>query len=210
VWSPVAAWIMAGVTTLGYWTWVGIHVAVVFLMRDWLLVFMTLIAWPFWIDTAQGNVVTFVLVFGFLALRGGPALPYLVLCLLVPRPIQAPLALWLLWKRPESRVPFAVAFVVHAALVWGSGYLDEWVEAAMRFAASDIARDFTLGPTALFGSAWLIVGIPLGAWLLWRGHVGFAGMAWSPYFLEIYSLVGLWEVRGSGKHVNRRRREEHR
>jgi hypothetical protein len=56
---------------------------------------------------------------------------------------------------------------------------------------------FNVGPTAVVGLWWLLVGIPLGAWLFWRGRVGLAGLAVSPYLLPYYLMVALVDLPSS-------------
>lgn len=195
VWSPVAAWLMAGVVHLGYWTWFALHVAAVFLLRSSTLIGLTFLTWPFWHDTAEGNVMTFIFVSGALALRGSraAAIVYLAMLVLMPRPVQVPLALWLLWQMPNVRLPFAALFVVHAAVVLASGYAIDWIEAVRGYGTAG-AMVNTIGPPRWIGFAWLLVGIPLGIWLSLRGRVGLAGIAISPYWLPGYLMMWLLEL----------------
>jgi hypothetical protein len=194
VWSPVAAWIMAGAALVGYWPWLALHVAVVFLLRPWLLVGLVLISYSFWFDAAQGNTLTFSLVAGGCALRGNrlAALVYLGLLVLIPRPILLPLALWLLWQRPDLRLPFLALFVVHAGLVFATGYALPWL--ATIAAYEPRWPGVAAGPTVLLGRWWLLIGIPLGVWLTWRGRLGWAGLAVSPYVAPQYLMWPLLEL----------------
>lgn len=194
VWSPVAAWIMAGVAAVGYVPWVLAHFVAVFLLRPPLLILLTAFSWAFWWDAASAHIMIFILVTGVLALRGSrlAALGYLILLLLMPRPVQMPLALWLLWKMPAIRWPFTVLFAAHAIVVVASGYALPWAIAAISW--TDAAG---IGPSRYLGTAWLIVGVPLGAWLLWRGRVGWSGLAISPYLLPEYLLMPLVDLRVS-------------
>ena len=123
-WSPVAAWILGFVTLMPLWLWQVLHVAVLPLLRSWWLVVACLITFPLWFDIQTGNLMIFIAVTGFWAYRGnGPATAlFLVLTLLVPRPLMIPLAAWILWNRPPWRLPFLLLFVGHAALVVASGY----------------------------------------------------------------------------------------
>jgi hypothetical protein len=196
VWSPVAAWIMAGVALVGYWPWVIAHFAAVLLVRTPLLVGLLLVSYGVWFDAAQGNTITFVLVAAILALRGGRTtrLVYLGLLLLIPRPLMVPLAIWLLWHDRSLWRPFAAIFVIHAAFVVASGYALPWIEAML---AADIAPGVTIGPTAWFGKWWLLAGVPLGAWLAWRRHFGWAGVAVSPYITPQYVIWPLLELAGT-------------
>ena len=193
VWSPVAAWLMAGVALLGYWAWAALHLVAVFMLRRPLLIVLVLVSYAFWFDVAQGNIATFVLIAGALAMAGsrGASLAYLGLLVLVPRPLMAPIAVWLLWKDRSLWRPFAAIFVIHAALVLGSGDAWTWLASLREY---ELAPGITLGPTALLGRWWLLAGIPIGAWLAWRGHFGWASLAVSPYVTPQYLLFILWEL----------------
>lgn len=193
VWSPILAPVMAAAPLLGYWTWGALHVAAVFLLRDWRIIALVLLSWGFWIDTIGGNTFAFVFVAGVLALRSSrpAAIVYLGLCILMPRPIQLPLALWLLWSMPSIRLPTLALFAVHALAVLGTGYADEWLASMLR-QTGPLAGD--IGPTLLFGKAWLIVGIPLAVYLTWKGRLGWAGVAMSPYMLPAYWLMPLLDL----------------
>lgn len=193
VWSPVAAWLMAGVTLLGYWQWAALHVVSVLLLRRPLLIGLVLVSYAFWFDVAQGNTATFVFVAGVLAMAGsrGASLVYLGLLLLMPRPLMAPIAVWLLWNDRSLWRPFAAIFVTHAAMVLASGDLWPWMASLLEY---DLSPGITTGPTALVGRWWLLAGVPLGAWLAWRGHFGWASLAVSPYVIPQYLLFILWEL----------------
>jgi hypothetical protein len=105
-----------------------------------------------------------------------------------------PLVLWLLWKQPQLRLPVAGMTAGYLVLTFATGE-------AFAFALS-LARgpelmvlEYNWGPTAWFGPAWLLIGIPLGVWLTWNGRVGWAALAASPHVIPYYLLVLLWEVR---------------
>jgi hypothetical protein len=194
IWSPVAAWFMQLVPSI-YWPWLLAHVAVVFLLRDWRLIVLVFLSWGFWSSTASGAPFAFVFVAGALGLRGSrpAALIYIALCLLMPRPVQLPLMLWLLWKQPEVRWPAIIVFATHAIVVWSTGYADDWIGALVsRAQDGGVTGDF--GPTALIGAWWLVIGLPLGAWLFRRGYVGLAGLAISPYWLPEYLMLALLDI----------------
>lgn len=196
VWSPVAGWMLAWlVVPIGYWMWAALHVATVFLLADRRLIALTLLSWPFWHDVAEGNTMTFVVVAGVLALRGNrwAVLTYIGLLLLMPRPVQLPLAIWLLWKQPDSRIPFLLLFSAHALVVLAVGDLVPWVEAIRSYGGAAALQN-SIGPPRWFGYWWLIAGIPLGVLLLSRGYVGMAGLSISPYWLPIYLLMALPDV----------------
>ena len=186
VWSPAAAWLMAGVSFVGYWPWVAAHVAIVLLLRDWRLIGLVLVSWGFWADASQGNVFVFVFIAAALALQGSRwwGVVYLALLFLMPRPVQIPIAVWLLLIRPDLRLPALAVFGVHAAIVLASGLTVEWVNAMLDYGQPP----FNIGPSYFLGFWWLAIGIPVGVWLTIRGRVGWAGLVVSPYLLAQYLL----------------------
>jgi hypothetical protein len=197
-WSPVAAYPMALVGIAGPVAWAGLHVAALALLRDWRLALLVVASWGFWTDLTAGNAFTFILVAAVLAWRGSRAwsLVYLGLLLLIPRPIQIPLALWLLWQRPDLRLPFAAIFTVHALAVLISGYGPDWIYRLVATGGPEMGLPFPLNsaPSAFIGWWWMLIGLPLGAWLLWKGRPGWAGLAVSPYWLPYYLLMPLLEI----------------
>ena len=196
VWSPVAAWLLASVfIPLGYSWWLGLHLASVVLLRSWKLVALAVLSVPFWVDTIGGNTFVFVFVAGSLAIRGGRwgTWAYLALCCLMPRPIQLPLAIWLLWRRPDARVPFTVMVLITLGYASWSGMLGDWLRILTALGVTNSDHFANLSPTKLFGSAWLVVGVPLAVWLTARGRVGLAGLMLTPYALPGYLMVLLWD-----------------
>lgn len=192
VWSPVAAWLMAGAALASYWVWAAVHVAVVLLLRNVFLIALVLLSYAFWFDVAQGNTVTFVIVAGLLAMRGSRwgALAYFALLILMPRPLMLPLAGWLLWQDRWLWKPVAVLFAAHAVMVLVAGGLEGWVGNVLHH---DLAPGITVGPTAIIGRWWLLAGVPLAALLAWRRRFGWAALAISPYVTPQYLLALVWE-----------------
>ncbi len=193
-WSPVAAWILGFITLMPLWLWQVLHVAVLPLLRSWWLVAVCLITFPLWFDIQTGNLMVFIAVTGFWAVRGNRVAIglFLVLTLLVPRPLMLPLAVWILWNRPEWRLPFALMFAGHAAIVLASGYAVEWLDALFRV-GPELVSDYNYGPSRFIGLWWVPIGIALGVWLTWRGRLGLASLAVSPYWLPYYFLMLLLE-----------------
>lgn len=191
VWSPVAAVAMQFAWPF-YWPWLIAHFAVLPLLRDWRMVAFVLLSFGFWTSTWSGSPFIFIFVAAVLAYRGSrpAALVYIGLTLLIPRPLQLPLAAWLLWRMPEIRWPSALMFVVHAGFVLASGYALDWVATV----GAHTVTDGNYGPTRFFGPGLLIIGIPLGAWLLWRGRPGLSGLAMSPYWLPEYLMFALLDL----------------
>ena len=195
-WSPVAAWILGYVTLMPVWLWQALHVVVLVLVRPWWLAVACLITFPLWFDMQTGNIMIFVAVTALWAARGDrPATAlFLVLTVLVPRPLMLPLAVWLLWHRPEWRVPFAGFFVVHALLVMWSGYGAEWI-AALFNVGGELVSDFNYGPSRFIGLLWVPIGVVLAVWFTLRDRLGLASLAISPYWLPYYFLMLVLEAR---------------
>ena len=112
----------------------------------------------------------------------------------MPRPVQLPLAGWLLWQRADVRLPFIGMVAVSAIAAGVSGYAVDWLSALVALTGGYRTPEVNLGPTRLFGAAWLIIGVPLAAWLTLKGRVGWAGLALSPYVIPQYLLSILWEL----------------
>ena len=200
VWSPVAAWFMSVIAIIGYWPWVVAHIAVLRFLRSPMLILVTASSWAFWWDMASAHAMTFVLVSGIAAMRGGRfgALAYLGLLLLMPRPVQVPLAVWLLWQDRSLWRPFAIMIFVHFAVVIASGLGPAWIVASVAYTASD---GLGIGPTRLFGVSWLIIGLIAASWLTWRGRPGWAGVMITPYLLPQYLLMPLVDWRAAAHHT---------
>lgn len=196
-WSPVAAWMSVPLFAIPYWGWVLLHVAAILGLRDWRASAIALISWPFWQDAGVGNVIAFVVLAGWWALRGNrfAALIYLGLCILMPRPLMLPVAAWLLWTNPWTRWPAVAMFVGHAVLVALSGYGFEWFGVLANTARVDMVNPYAIGPAKLIGTVWFVIGIPLALLLTRLGRLGLAGLAASPYWLPYYLLFLLLELR---------------
>lgn len=200
-WSPVAAWALAAIVPIGLAGWIALHGAALLLVRDARMVLLILLSWGFWMDASTGNLFVVVFVAALLALRGNTVatVSYFALCLLMPRPVQLPLLAWLLWKRPAVRLPFIAVAIAHTALVVLSGYGDDWMAVLLSTTSSESSLPFPINsaPSAIIGPAlWLIAGVPLAAWLLMRGRVGWASLALSPYWLAQYWLMPLLDLAG--------------
>jgi hypothetical protein len=133
--------------------------------------------------------MTFVAVAGAAALAGSRVATgaSLVMALLMPRPLVVPLVAWLLWKRSEWRWPFLAMFVAHGAIVVALGFGPDWLDALLHATEGVEVADF--GPAAFIGSWWVPIGLLLAALLTWRGRVGLASLAASPYWLPQYLLM---------------------
>ena len=192
--SPIFAWIIGLLEPIGIEGWRILH-GIVLPLLGWPLALTAALAWPFWQDMQVGNVVTFALVAGSFALRGnrwGTGL-YFAIAILTPRPFLLPLVVWLIWKRPQWRWPVGVALVAQFIIVTTLGYMDDWVVALLG-TNLDFGASYDYGPARLFGSLWPVVGVPLAAWLTWKGRIGMASLAIQPYWLGYYLLMVLLDL----------------
>jgi hypothetical protein len=196
--SPVAAYLFAPLVLIGPTVWRGLHVIAALALPTWPMRILHLASWPYAFDLQLGNVMTIVLLAAAWALRGSRvgALVFLAFCLLFPRPLMLPIAAWLLWREAWLRWPFVAMFLVHAALVIATGLGGAWIGRLLS-STNEIGSAFNIGPTAVVGLWWLLIGIPLGVWLFWRGRVGLAGLAISPYLLPYYLMVALLDLPSS-------------
>ena len=196
IYSPIMAWLVAVfVLPMGYEMWFALHAASLVLLRDWRLVTLAVLSLAFWVDTIIGNVFVFVAVIGVLAARGSKAgtLAFVLLFVLMPRPVTTPMALWLLWQRPYSRLPFAAAAVVTIAVTLTTGYLDDWYRAMLPFTQT-LSWIGYFGPARFVGGWWVPAGLIIGALLTYRHHPGWAGLAVAPYVNATYFLILLVEL----------------
>ena len=105
-----------------------------------------------------------------------------------------PPAVWLLWKRPEWRIPFVAVAAVQVVAVVATGWGSEWL-GAMLAASGDVGIPSNIAPSRFIGTLpWMAVGLPLAAWLTWKGRLGLASLAASPYWLPYYLLMLLLEL----------------
>ena len=196
VWAPPMNWLLAFmVVPLGYaWWWVAHWLAVV-TMRDWTLIALTVLSVPFWADAMNGQTVTFAFVAGVWALRGSKlgTLAFLALAVLIPRPLVVPLTVYLLWREPWTRLPFVGMGAVVVGVSTLSGDLLPWLGNLFALGGANYQHFANLSPTKVIGAWWLVIGVPLAAWLTMKGRIGLAGLAMSPYVLPFYPLVLLWE-----------------
>lgn len=202
-WSPLLAPAFAVVAPMGLLGWRLMHVAAALALPTWQMRMLALVSWPLWLDISVGNVGIFIVVAAAWAIRGSYAggLIFLTLTLLIPRPLMLPVAAWLLWRCTRLRLPFVVIVGALGSATLASGLAWEWGEALLRLsggAASWSAGaggwDFNIGPSRFVGGWWLIIGLPLAAWLTLQGRVGWASLAASPYLLPFYCLFALLEA----------------
>ena len=192
--APQLAPILGMITGIGITVWRAAHFVALALLPSGKVSLLLIVSYPFWADVNTGNLMVFVLLAAAWAYRGNAAATavYLALCVLIPRPIMVPLLVWLLWRRPAWRWPFVAMAIVGVLSAIPTGYLPEWLGSLFRSGADEIHNDFNLSPSHFVGAAWLVVGLPLAAFLTIRGRVGWASLAISPYLLPYYfQMLGL-------------------
>jgi hypothetical protein len=195
-WSPIAAWLTVPLLLLPYGVWVALHVAALAAIRNPWVTLVALISWPFWADAGVGNVVTFAVVAALAALRGSRVGTwiYLLMFLLIPRPLMIPVVIWLLFKRPGLRLPFAAAAAVSLLAALLTGYGVEWLGVLAHAGPVEIVNPYQIGPSRVIGTLWVPLGLALAAVLTLKGRLGLAGLAASPYWLPYYLMYGLLEL----------------
>lgn len=188
--SPVLAPFLRPLEWIGQEGWRVVHLVAVLALPSWPLRLAVLVSWPFWFDVNAGGVAIFALVLAWYAIegRGWAMVSYLVMVLLIPKPLFVPVAAWLLWKQPHVRVPFTVALLATAGVVYATGWGSEWV-ARLALAADDLTNAINYGPSRILGIAAVATQVPLAIWLTWRGRLGLASLAAAPYWLPYYFIV---------------------
>lgn len=192
-WSPVAAWLMVPITALGPWVWTAAQFGVLLLLPRALAI-ITLFAFPFWADVQAGNIMVFLFVAAYHAVRGSrtAALSLVALVVLVPRPLLLPLLAYVGAAHAGLRIPFSVLALVALMLAVLTGHHVEWI----------VALFSTLGEEShRFGAQWLplwpFAGLAMAAALVRLRLPGTAGLAIAPYWLPYYGLLPLadrWDL----------------
>ncbi|HYI67124.1 MAG TPA: hypothetical protein VEW95_09390 [Candidatus Limnocylindrales bacterium] len=195
--SPLLALGFGLLAPIGYVGWTVLHfVALASLPRT--VALLALVSWPFWDDVYNGNVMTFVFVAAWAAVHRSRlgTLAFLVLAVLVPRPLMLPLLGWILWNRREWVWPFIGIASVSLLGALLTGWLPEWMEELLLRGTDHIgARGVDWGPGLILGTLWVPIGIVLAVWFTMKGRLGLASLAASPYWLPHYLFMGLLELR---------------
>jgi hypothetical protein len=204
--SPVLAMLMPGIAWIGV---IGIRLVTVvcaLALPTWPMRLLALGSWPLAMDLQHGALIALIVLAAAWALNGSrvAAVAFIVLALLSPRPLMIPIAAYLLWQQPWLRAPTAALAVAHVAAVVATGYGDDWVRMLTSASTDMLVSPFNLSPSRFIGLAWLALGVPLAAVLMWRGRPGLAALAVSPYVLPHYLLLVLLEL---GPRAERREAE---
>lgn len=192
--SPVLAIAFGFVAPIGELAWRLLHVGAALALPTWPMRLVTLVSWPFWFDVEAGNVLVFVLLAGAWALRGNRIAigAFVLLAILMPRPLMLPVVAWLLWQHPGWRMPFVGIFALHAVAVAATGWGAEWV-GVLLVSTDEVGSELNIGPSRFLGLAWALVALPLAAWLTWRGRLGWASLLAAPYWLPYYLMMPVLE-----------------
>lgn len=194
--SPVFAMFMPAVAWIGTIGIRAVTAAAALALPTWPMRLLALASWPFAMDLQHGAMLTIIVFFAAWALRGQrwAVIGFLVLTVLSPRPLMVPVAAYLVWRQPWARWPAVAILVGHAAVVILTGYADDWFAMLTAVGTDGVEKTFNLSPSRFVGRGWLLIGVPLAAYLVWRGRVGFAALVISPYLLPHYLLLALLEV----------------
>jgi hypothetical protein len=193
--SPLLAFAFLAVTPIGYTVWSLLHLAAIATIGRPLAI-VAFVSWPFWVDLYNGNTLVFVFVAALAALRGSQigTGAYLVLCLLMPRPIMLPVLAIILWDQPLWRIRFLFLAIGSAALLLVTGYAETWLATLLRVGDAVAVSSRDIGPAVLIGGWWVAIGGALAIVLTIFRRPGWASLAASPYWLPQYLLMLLLEV----------------
>jgi len=193
--SPLLVPFFDLIAPIGYLGWTALHFAVLLLLPG-RLALIALIMAPFWNDIYNGNTMTFVAVAAVLAVRGNRwgTLAFLTLAVLMPRPVMLPVLGYLLWTRREWVIPFAGIAAVHALAVVATGQWETWISTLVGTGLNDIGAGADLGPSRFLGLWWYPAGLAGALWLTVKGHIGWASIFATPYWLLPYGLMLLLEA----------------
>jgi hypothetical protein len=197
--SPLLAYVFAVITPMGALVWRALHLvaAAALAPRSPWLALLVFLSWPFWFDVEAGNIMVFVLLFAVWAVesRRWAIAGFLALLLLAPRPLMLPVGVWLLWKHPAARLPFAIAFVAQGLAVLVLGWAPEWIGALVN-SSSEMGSVLNFGPSQAIGWLWVPIGLAVAAFATRRRRLGIASLAASPYWLPYYFLMLFLELVG--------------
>ena len=190
--SPVAVFPLMLLAPLGETAWrLLLGLALVGLPGR--LRLLALASYPFWFAIHAGNAIVFVVVAAYWAVRGNVwAIGiFLALALLIPRPLMAPIVLWILLRHPPWRLRFLIMFVVHGVMVLATGYLGEWLAKLVATTGEEIVKYVNVGPSAIIGLSWMVVAVPVAIWAFRAGRPALSGLLLQPYWLPYYLLMPL-------------------
>jgi len=189
--SPVASYLFAALVPFGLVGWTVLHFAALLALPR-ALALLSVISFPFWSDVLAGGSMVFVAVAAVLAVRGNrlAVAAFVLLAVMIPRPLMVPVLAYLVWKAEwRTRWIIAAVFALHAYAVLATGLGDDWIRSLTARGADDIGAVWDFGPGRLIGPLWIPIGAALASLLTWRGRLGLASLAASPYWLLQYALM---------------------
>ena len=193
-WPPPMAYVIHGIAVaVPFGLWVLLHLTALLTIRDRRVVLLALVTFPFWMDVVEGNVLTFVFVAAWWALAGNRwgVVLFCVLAALIPRPLMVPVLAWLLWHRVDARWAFGVSAATVVAIALATGVLGPWLHLLVSASTSEMTQSWNVGPSAIIGAVWVPIGLVAGAILTWKGRLGLASLAVSPYVIHYYVIFAL-------------------
>lgn len=197
-WSyPMAVLWAYGIAPLGYGLWTALHVAAVATLPRQVAV-VVLLTFPFWLDVGSGNVMAFCFVLAWHALDGKrwAVVGFCIAACFMPRPLMLPVLAYLFLRRTDARVAFAWGTAVVVVTGLATAQLDDWLRNLAGAPAHEVSAVWDFGPSRFLGYAWAPIGLVLGVYLTWKGRLGLASLAISPYLIHYYLMFGLLELRG--------------
>lgn len=207
--SPIFAYLVYVLSWIGSTGIRLVTVAAALALPTWPMRVLCLASWPFAMDLQHGALLTIIVCIAAWALHGSrvAGLAFVTASLLSPRALMLPILVYLLWKRPGLRIPALVIAVAHGIAVLATGYADDWITALVSVGTDQIGTFLNLSPSRLIGAWWLLIGIPLGVWLVIKDRPWIAALSVSPYVLPHYLLlllIGLDLKRLDGDRAPRR------
>jgi hypothetical protein len=197
-WSIPAAWLWAyAVVPLGFGIWSALHVVVLATLPR-AVALAALVTFPFWADVAAGNMVTFAFVLAWHALAGRrwAVLGFVVLAALIPRPLMLPVLIWVLYRSKEAWIGFIGATL--AVVLAGLATQTLWTYLSLILGTSSsfwYTSPWNIGPSSLIGPIWVPFGLAIAAVATWKGWLGVASLAASPYLIHYYAVFALLDLR---------------
>lgn len=192
-WAPPAGWLWATlIVPVGMAGWMVAHVAALGLLRDWRMALIVALSVPFWADTLNGNTLTFAFVAAWLALRGSRSgtVVFIVLAVLMPRPLMLPTLAWVVWHDRRYLPVLIGVGVAVVGLSLAAGQMDDFATRLLD-SRDQLMNRWNLAPSAIVGQAWVPISLALAALLTIRGHIGLASLFAQPYWFGYYLLFGL-------------------
>jgi hypothetical protein len=117
-----------------------------------------------------------------------------------------PIAAWLLWKHPGTRVAAVAGFALHAVAVVGTGYSAAWIVRLVSVGGQELASAVNVAPSAVVGVWWFAAAAPLAVVAFRRGLPATSGLLLQPYWLPYYILMPLADLQPQLMAWCRRRR----